>query len=264
MLHKKKTLMLFTLELQNLHSYQLQKYRDAGSFVVPVNPHDKETWGDCDHRLAQISESTFIYEDVVQMRDDQWWRALSRGYVTQWALMYSEKVDALIYAHSLEDIVDLAPLIHRFQTTHLKKAFLVVPGGSLCPCEEATMKLGWEASSCHERRFKIFDLEIGAIASSLVSDVPLMQELYNAFKGLIKIHSPALVISIQDVPSTVRDALASSVSKHGQDTSLVLLPRQAIPHSLWITTLSLESLQGIHFTRIFVNCVAWILYCCDW
>ena len=237
---------------EKLLSYQLQKYRDAGSFVVPVNPHDKETWGDCEHRLAQISETTVIYKDVVQVRDDQWWRALTRGYITQWSLMHPQRIDALIYAHSLHDVADFAPMIHRFRTTHLKKAFLVVPGGSLCPCEEAAVTLGWPASVCHERRFKIFDLEVGAIARSLVSDISLMQEIYSAFKGLIKIHSPALVLAIEGVPSSVRDGLAMAVTKHGRKTSLVLLPRNVIPHSLWITNLRLESLQGINLSCLIV------------
>nr|DAD28015.1 TPA_asm: hypothetical protein HUJ06_029483 [Nelumbo nucifera] len=91
---------------EDLHlSYQLQKYRNAGSFVLPVDPNDKETWGDSEHRLAYVSETTVIFKDIVQVRDDQWWRALSTGYVTQWAAMYPQKIDALFYAHSLDEEV---------------------------------------------------------------------------------------------------------------------------------------------------------------
>ncbi|MCO5572767.1 hypothetical protein L7F22_026526 [Adiantum nelumboides] len=241
---------------EDLHlSYQLQKYRDAGSFVVPINHEDKDTWGDREHRLAQISETTVIFKDVVQVRDDQWWRSFSRGYVTQWAAMYPQQVDALIYAHTLEDVADFASLIHHFRATPLKKAFLVVPGGSLCPCEEATNKLGWPAASCHERRFKIFDLEIGSIARSLVSEVSLMQEVYGAIKGLIKIHSPALVVAAADVQSCVRDALKLAVDNYGKNTSLVLLPRNAIAHSLWMASLRLQSLQAWSKMRISVNII---------
>ncbi|KAJ8651155.1 hypothetical protein MRB53_004178 [Persea americana] len=65
---------------EDLHlSYQLQKYRNAASFVLPVDPNDKETWGNSEHRLAYVSETTVIFKDIVQVRDDQWRRALSTG-----------------------------------------------------------------------------------------------------------------------------------------------------------------------------------------
>ncbi|MCO5551292.1 hypothetical protein L7F22_004791 [Adiantum nelumboides] len=233
----------------------LQKYRDAGSFVVPTDQDDKDTWGDSEHRLAQISETTVIFKDVVQVRDDQWWRAFSRGYVTQWASMYPQQIDALIYAHSLEDVVSLSPLILQFRKTPQKKAFLVVPGGSLCPCEAAAVKLGWPASACHERRFKIFDLEVGSISRSLASDIPLIQEIHASMKGLIRIHSPALVIAVEDVVPDVRDALSLAVSKYGRNTSLVLLPRNAIPHSVWIPGVRTQALQHWSTMRISVNII---------
>lgn len=241
---------------EDLHlSYQLQKYRDAGSFVVPINPKDKDTWGDSEHRLAQISETTVIFKDVVQVRDDQWWRAFSRGYVTQWASMYPQQIDALIYAHSLEDVANLAPLIQRFRSTPRKKAFLAVPGGSLCPCEEAAMKLGWPTSSCHERRLRIFDLEVGSIARSLASDISLIQEIHASMKGLIRIHSPALLIAVGDVETTVKDALSLAVSKYGKNTSLVLLPRDSISHSVWMANVPMPSLQQWNKMRISVNII---------
>ncbi|MCO5557146.1 hypothetical protein L7F22_010703 [Adiantum nelumboides] len=241
---------------EDLHlSYQLQKYRDAGSFVVPIDQDDKDTWGDSEHRLAQISETTVIFKDVVQVRDDQWWRAFSRGYVTQWASMYPQQIDALIYAHSLEDVVSLSPLILQFRKTPQKKAFLVVPGGSLCPCEEAAVKLGWPASACHERRFKIFDLEVGSISRSLASDIPLIQEIQASMKGLIRIHSPALVIAVEDVVADVRNALSLAVCKYGRNTSLVLLPRNAIPHSVWIPGVRTQALQHWSTMRISVNII---------
>ncbi|KAI5079568.1 hypothetical protein GOP47_0005047 [Adiantum capillus-veneris] len=241
---------------EDLHlSYQLQKYRDAGSFVVPVDQDDKDTWGDSEHRLAQISETTVIFKDIVQVRDDQWWRAFSRGYVTQWASMHPQQIDALIYAHSLEDVASLAPLIQQFRNTPQKKAFLVVPGGSLCPCEEAAVKLGWPASTCHERRFKIFDLEVGSISRSLASDISIIQEIHASMKGLIKIHSPALVIAVGDVVANVRDALSLAVSKYGRNTSMVLLPRTAIAHSVWIPSVRTQALQHWSKMSISVNII---------
>ncbi|KAJ7002319.1 glycosyltransferase family protein [Populus alba x Populus x berolinensis] len=82
---------------EDLHlSYQLQKYRNAGSFVLPVDPNDKETWGDSEHRLAYVSETT-------------------------WAAMHPQKIDALFYAHSVDEVKALAPLLEKFRSTAGKK-----------------------------------------------------------------------------------------------------------------------------------------------
>lgn len=56
---------------EDLHlSYQLQKYRGYGSYVIPVDPNDKETWGDRDHRLAQVAETTVIHKKTVEVREN--------------------------------------------------------------------------------------------------------------------------------------------------------------------------------------------------
>jgi hypothetical protein len=52
-------------------SYQLQKYRDASTFVLPVDPNNKDTWGDSEHRLAQVAETTVIHRDIIQVRNPQ-------------------------------------------------------------------------------------------------------------------------------------------------------------------------------------------------
>lgn len=52
---------------RNTCSYLLQKYKDGGSFVLPVDPRNKETWGDSEHRLAYVSETTVIHKDIVQV-----------------------------------------------------------------------------------------------------------------------------------------------------------------------------------------------------
>jgi len=129
--------------------------------VVPVDPNDKETWADKEHRLAQVSETTVVHKDVVEVRDNQWWRVFARGYVTQWAEMHPQRTDAFFYAHSIRDVKDMAPLLQRFRATSGRKAYLVVSGGEVCPCEEAADILGWSRTSCTERRFKLFDLEVG-------------------------------------------------------------------------------------------------------
>ncbi|KAJ7566100.1 hypothetical protein O6H91_02G087800 [Diphasiastrum complanatum] len=245
----------FTFETgEDLHlSYQLQKYRDAGSFVIPADRNDKDTWVDSHHNLAYISETTINHRNIVEIRDDQWWRAFSRGYVTQWASMYPQQSDVFFYAHSLGEVLDLAPLILRFRSTYAKKAFVVVSGGSYCPCEDAALMLGWKPSSCHDRRFKIFDLELGAVARSGNSHVPIISEIVASMKGLIKIHSPALIITVANVAATVHDAL-DMACRHGNVT-LVQIPRTAIQHALWMADIKTPALRQWSKMRISVNII---------
>ncbi|KAH7301846.1 hypothetical protein KP509_23G046100 [Ceratopteris richardii] len=243
---------------EDLHlSYQLQKYRDAGSFVVPINPTDKDSWGDSEHRLAQIAETTVIFKNVVEVRDNQWWRALSRGYITQWAAMHPQECDVLMYAHSLGEVVDLAPLIARYYSTPGRKAFLVVSGGTFCPCEEAAKKVGWSPAACRERRFRVFDLEVGSVAKNQHTDVTLLQEIHSSMKGLLAIHNPALVVAVADTSKIVADALALAVSQHkgNRTTSLALIPRNAIPHALWMADLRIDTLRNWKKMRISVNII---------
>lgn len=218
-------------------SYQLQKYRDAGSFVLPVDPKDKESWGDSEHRLAYVSETTVIFKGTVQVRDDQWWKALSTGYVTQWAAMHPQKIDALFYAHSIEEVKALTPLLVKFRSTFGKKAYLVISGGNFCPCEDAAAAMSWPKAACKERRFKIFDLGIGALSGLSKSEVPVLQAVYASMKGLIKIHNPSVVITVADIDSNVKKALkmASEASVNG--SKLVLLPRPSVSKVLWMADL---------------------------
>jgi hypothetical protein len=215
-------------------SYQLQKYRNAGSFVLPVDPNDKETWGDSEHRLAYVSETTVIFKDIVQVRDDQWWKALTTGYITQWAAMYPQKIDALFYAHSLSEVKALAPLLEKFRTTTGRKAYIIVSGGNYCPCEQAAIALKWPRIVCKERRFKIFDLEIGAISGVSKSDVPIVQAVYSSMRGLIKMHNPSIIITVADIDASVKSALKMAAQTNVNQTALVLLPRASIPKALWM------------------------------
>lgn len=240
---------------EDLHlSYLLQKYRNAGSFVLPTDPEDKETWGDSEHRLAYVSETTVIHKDIVQIRDNQWWRVFSRGYVTQWAAMYPQKIDAMFYAHSVNEVVALCPLVEKFRSVVGKKAFLVVSGGSLCPCEEAALALGWPKAVCHERRFKIFDLELDSISKSSHSEVSLSQSVYSSMKGLLKIHNPSLVITVADVDANVRDGLQLAVSRN-QNASLVHLPRSVVTKVLWMADLRSTALPNWNRMRVSVNII---------
>ncbi|KAG6472134.1 uncharacterized protein LOC122029049 [Zingiber officinale] len=241
---------------EDLHlSYQLQKYRNAGSYVLPVDPNDKETWGDSEHRLAYVSETTVIFKDVVQVRDDQWWRALSTGYVTQWAAMYPQKIDVLFYAHSPDEVRALAPLLEKFRTTVGRKSYIVVSGGSYCSCEETASVLKWPKNVCKERRFRIFDLQVGAISGVSNSDVPVVQAVYSSLKGLLKIHNPSLLIAVDDIDQNVKNALKNACEGSANGTSLVLLPRPAVPKVLWMADLRPSALPHWNRMRITVNII---------
>lgn len=207
--------------------------------MVPVDAKDKETWGDSEHRLAYVSETTVIFKDIVQTRDDQWWKALSTGYVTQWAAMFPQKIDALFYAHSVDEVKAIAPLLEKFRSTVGKKAYIVVTGGSFCPCEEAAAALKWPKAVCRERRFKIFDLGVGSLSGLSNSEVPVLQGVYASMKGLIRIHNPSVVIAVSDIDSNVMKALKMATeSRSGTNGStLVLLPRQSVTRALWMADL---------------------------
>ncbi|XP_051134463.1 uncharacterized protein LOC127253751 [Andrographis paniculata] len=242
---------------EDLHlSYQLQKYRDARSLVLPVDPKDKETWGDSEHRLAYVSETTVIFKDIVQVRDDQWWKALSTGYITQWAAMHPQKIDALFYAHSVEEVKALSPLFEKFRTNVGKKAYIVVSGGDFCPCESAAAALKWSKAVCKERRFKIFDLGVGALSTiSSKSEVPVLQGVYASMKGLIKIHNPSLVIATSDIDPTVRKALKMASEINANTSSLVLLRRSSIPKALWMADLRSTALPNWNRMRLSISII---------
>ncbi|KAJ4969909.1 hypothetical protein NE237_003008 [Protea cynaroides] len=181
---------------------QLQKYRNAGSFVHPVDTKDRDTCGD----------------------NDQWWRALSSGYLIQWAAMYPQKIDALFYAHSHEEVKAFAPLLEKFRSKVGKKAYIAVPGGSYCPF-------------CREKRFKIFDLGIEAISGSSDSEVPVLQAVYSSMKGQIKIHNPSALITVSDIDTNVKKALKMALETKSNSSTLILLPRSSVSRVLWMADL---------------------------
>ncbi|GAB2233692.1 hypothetical protein Droror1_Dr00002921 [Drosera rotundifolia] len=252
---------------EDLHlSYLLQKYRDAGSFVVPVDPSDKETWGDSEHRLAYVSETTVIFKDIVQVRDDQWWTTLTSGYITQWAAMHPQKIDAFFYAHSVSEVIALAPLLEKFRSTPAKKAYIAVSGGKYCSCEDAATALKWPKSVCKERRFKIFDLGVRTLSKISKSEVPVVQAVYAAMKGLIKMHNPSVVITVNDVDVSVKKALkmateSGSVGGNGENLTgvmapaLMLLPRATVPKALWIADIRSTALPFWNKMRISINII---------
>ncbi|GAB4825414.1 hypothetical protein Ancab_008287 [Ancistrocladus abbreviatus] len=238
-------------DCEDLHlSYLLQKYRGAGSFVLPVDPKDKETWGDSEHRLAYVSETTVIFKDIVQVRDDQWWATLTSGYITQWASMNPQKIDVFLYAHSLEEVSALSPLLEKFRSTVGKKAYIAVSGGRYCPCEDAAAALKWPKSVCKERRFKIFDLGVGTLSRVSDSEVPVVQAVYASMKGLIKMHNPSVVIAVSDIDPSVKKALKMATETSVNASALVLLPRASVPKVLWMADLRSTALPSKFTTRI--------------
>ncbi|KAJ8543943.1 hypothetical protein K7X08_025561 [Anisodus acutangulus] len=238
-----------------LKFYQLQKYRNAGSFVLPVDPKDKEAWGDSEHRLAYVSETTVIFKDTVQVRDDQWWKALSTGYITQWAAMNPQKIDVLFYAHSVDEVKALAPLLEKFRSTVGKKAYIVVSGGNFCPCEDAASALNWPKVVCKERRFKIMDLGVGALSGISNSEVPVVQSVYASMKGLIKIHNPSLVITVADADSNVKKALKMATEAYTNSSNLVLLPRSSVTKVLWMADLRSTALPNWNRMTLSINII---------
>ncbi|XP_049412269.1 uncharacterized protein LOC125875212 [Solanum stenotomum] len=241
---------------EDLHlSYQLQKYRNAASFVLPVDTKDKDTWGDSEHRLAYVSETTVIFKDVVQVRDDQWWRALSTGYVTQWAAMYPQKIDVLFYAHSVDEVKALEPLLLKFSSTVGKKAYIVVSGGNFCPCKDAAAALKWPKTVCKEKRFKIMDLGVGALSGNSNSEVPVVQAVYASMKGLIKIHNPSLVITVADTDSNVKKALKMATEANTNSSTLVLLPKSSVSKVLWMADIRSTALPNWNRMKIYVNII---------
>lgn len=158
--------------------------------------------------------------------------------------MHPQKIDALFYAHSVDEVKALAPLLDKFRSTVGKKAYIVVSGGIFCPCEDAAMALKWPSLVCKERRFKIFDLEIGALSGVSNSEAPVIEAVYNSMKGLIKIHNPSVVITVADADPNVRKALKMASETNSNGTSLVLLPRASVSKVLWMADLRSTALPS--------------------
>lgn len=160
--------------------------------------------------------------------------------------MYPQKIDALFYAHSVDEVRALAPLLEKFRSTVGKKAYIVVSGGNFCPCEDAASALNWPKLVCKERRFKIFDLAIGALSGVSNSEVPVVQAVFSSMKGLIKIHNPSVVITVADIDSNVKKALKMATETKSNSTTLVLLPRPSITKVLWMADLRSAALPSKH------------------
>lgn len=158
--------------------------------------------------------------------------------------MYPQKIDALFYAHSVQEVKALAPLLEKFRSTVGKKAYIVVSGGNFCNCEVAASALNWPKVVCNERRFKIFDLGVGALSGGSNSEVPVVQAVYASMKGLIKIHNPSVVITVDNIDLNVKKALKMALEANSNSSTLVLLPRPSVSKVLWMADLRSTALPS--------------------
>lgn len=168
--------------------------------------------------------------------------------------MHPQKIDVLFYAHSLDEVQALSPLLEKFRSTVGRKAYIVVSGGRFCPCEETADALKWPSIVCKERRFKIFDLNVGAVQGGVSnSDIPVVQTVYSSLKGLIKIHNPTLLVTVDDIDPTVKNAL--KMSTENTTVVFVALPRASIPYTLWMADLRPTALPYWNKMKISVNII---------
>lgn len=158
--------------------------------------------------------------------------------------MHPQKIDALFYAHSVDEVKALAPLLAKFRSTVGKKVYIAVSGGNFCPCEDAATALRWPKLVCNERRFKIFDLAVGALSDISNSEVVVLQGVYASMKGLIKIHNPSVVIAVADIDPNVKKTLKMATETNGNGTTLVLLPRSSVSKVLWMADLRTTALPS--------------------
>jgi hypothetical protein len=60
--------------------------------------------------------------------------------------------------------------------------------------------------------------------------------------GFEQMHSPSLLITVNDLPSAVVDALKLATAQAATNTSLVQIPHSSFNHSLWMATVPPASL----------------------
>ncbi|GMP98768.1 hypothetical protein CsSME_00046528 [Camellia sinensis var. sinensis] len=132
----------------------------------------------------------------------------------------------------------LAPLLNKFKSTIGKKAYIVVSGGQFFSYEDAIAALNWPKVVCKERRFKIFDLGIGRALSGMSnSQVSVVQGVYASVKGLMRAHSPSVVLAVSNIDSDVMKALEMVSESSENGSKLVLLPRASVSKVLWMANL---------------------------
>jgi hypothetical protein len=71
----------------------------------------------------------------------------------------------------------------------------------------------------------------------------MIQEIFVAMRGLIKIHSPALIITVKDVAAPVLEAIKMAASRSLTNTTVVCLPATSFPHALWMADIRTTALM---------------------
>jgi hypothetical protein len=66
-------------------------------------------------------------------------------------------------------------------------------------------------------------------------------------KGLLRIHNPSLIITVADIDVKVRDALILASSSNQNASTLIQLPRLAVPKVLWMADLRSTALKSKKF-----------------
>lgn len=79
------------------------------------------------------------------------------------------------------------------------------------------------------------------------SETPLIQEVSASMRGLLRMHSPRLLITVDDLPSAVIDALKLATSQAAVNVSLVQIPHSSFSRALWIPTVPPASLTCKYF-----------------
>jgi hypothetical protein len=86
------------------------------------------------------------------------------------------------------------------------------------------------------------NVQLGAIHRS--RDSPsLILEIYVGMRGLINIHSPTLLITVDNIAAPVLEALQLAVSRATMNTTLVQLPRSSVSHVLWMADIESATLK---------------------
>ena len=75
------------------------------------------------------------------------------------------------------------------------------------------------------------------------AEPPMIQEIFVALRGLIKIHSPALIITVKDVAAPVLEAIKMASSRALTNTTVVCLPATSFPHALWMADIRTTALM---------------------
>lgn len=84
-------------------------------------------------------------------------------------------------------------------------------------------------------------VQVGSVHRGF-SETPLIQEVSASMRGLIRMHSPSLLVTVNDLPSAVVDALKLATAQAATNTTLVQIPHTSFTHALWMATVPPASL----------------------